>query len=589
MNRKVFQNVFLIFLAAVFTVGLTFATVELPYRIDKLIQDHVATPGLDSEVDDSSQLQTELFISHYNLRLIGYLAFAVMIFLLVIGFSTLKTCFAAAGAVTFMLPVFAQFASVMFFLSGLGILNVLWLPLLDISFDLQMLGMVIHAPYDLLSWLLGKAGINGYWYIVYFFIGGGALIFFLGTYAWLSARAGRKKVADIWIYRLSRHPQYAGWIMWSYGVYLLLLLARYPKRSWGISASLPWLLSTLFIVGVAMVEEIRMVRLSGAEYGRYRDKAPFLFPMPRFLRRLFSVPLLLIFRKKQPERKREVIAVLSIYASILIVISALFYMDGARRISSLVKPAESLESELSGISQQLEMEEGRRARNHLASRLESYGGAAEGEFLRLIDEGSPEVRFLAVSALEKVGSERAVPRLTGMLEDPDPNIRWKAVKAMGAIVSKSLPEREASGPAGRTDGTEAEADGKPAPLRETVTPLLLARLEDRENFVRLAALNSLARLGTIEVVERAIPFVQSEHTWLRSGAADALGILGSDDAVGLILPLLEDQTPYVRRRAVIALLRIGSEKACEGLKEATDDEDWETRIYASEASKRLCR
>ena len=122
-----------------------------------------------------------------------------------------------------------------------------------------------------------------------------------------------------------------------------------------------------------------------------------------------------------------------------------------------------------------------------------------------------------------------------------------------------------------------------------MTPLLLARLEDRENFVRLAALNSLARLGTIEVVERSIPFLQSEHTWLRSGAADALGILGSDDAVGLILPLLEDQTPYVRRRAVIALLRIGSEKACEGLKDATGDEDWETRIYASEASKRLCR
>ena len=100
---------------------------------------------------------------------------------------------------------------------------VLWLPLLDISFDLQRLGMVIHAPYDLLNWLLHSAGIKGYSYIVYFFIGGGLLVFFIGTYAWLSARAGRKKVADMWIYRFSRHPQYAGWIMWSYGVYLLLL------------------------------------------------------------------------------------------------------------------------------------------------------------------------------------------------------------------------------------------------------------------------------------------------------------------------------------------------------------------------------
>ncbi|HSG27274.1 MAG TPA: DUF1295 domain-containing protein, partial [Candidatus Krumholzibacterium sp.] len=321
MSARFLQPLFLAFLAIVFTVGLTFVTVELPYRVDRLIIDNVKTPDLDSQVDDTNRLQTELFIDHYNLRGIGYTVFFLMLVLIIAGFSTRKTGLAAVGALAFMLPVFAQFAGVMFFLAGLGVLNVLWMPLLDISFHLQELGKVIHIPYDILMYLGRLAGFNAYWYIVYFFIGSGLLIFLIGTYSWLSARAGRKKVAGLWIYRLSRHPQYAGWIMWSYGVYLLLLLARYPKRSWGISGSLPWLLSTIFIIGVAMMEELRMLREAGGEYREYRAKAPMLFPMPRLLRRFFSLPLRLMFRKDLPERKREVVAVLTVYTIVMLIIS----------------------------------------------------------------------------------------------------------------------------------------------------------------------------------------------------------------------------------------------------------------------------
>ena len=73
--------------------------------------------------------------------------------LVIAGFATRRTGLAAVGAVGFMLPVFAQFAGVMFFLAGLGMLNVFWLPVLDISFELQRLGLIIRAPYDMLMWL----------------------------------------------------------------------------------------------------------------------------------------------------------------------------------------------------------------------------------------------------------------------------------------------------------------------------------------------------------------------------------------------------------------------------------------------------
>ncbi|MBN2185376.1 MAG: HEAT repeat domain-containing protein [Candidatus Krumholzibacteriota bacterium] len=588
MNGKFLQPVFLFFLAAVFTVGLTFATVELPHRIDTLLQNNITTPGFDSRADDASDIQTELFISHYNLRLIGYVSFSLMILLLIIGFSTQRTGLAAVGAFTFMLPVFAQFAGVMFFLAGLGVLNVLWLPLLDISFDLQRLGMVIHAPYDFLSWLLRKAGVNGYWYIVYFFVGGGLLTFFLGTYAWLTARAGRKKVADLWIYRLSRHPQYAGWILWSYGVYILIQRMHYPRRSWGISGSLPWLLSTIFIIGVAMAEEIRMVRTSGLDYEKYRSKAPFLFPMPRPLRRLFSLPLKLIFKKELPGRKREVAVVLSIYTSLLLIISALFCMDGAGRISAIFKPAESLRSEMSKIAVQLDQESGRTARYHLSDRLESYGEPASEEFLGLLDSGQPEVRYLAIRALGRLPSEKAVLRLTDLLGDPSADIRWRAVQALGVMGSQRAAEseddRDTYG-SGDPAGTSAEGSGL---IEKTAIAPLIGRLDDNENYIRIAALKSLALLGSDEMVERSRPFLRSELKWIRSGAVDALGILGSEKAADLILEMLDDEDPYVRRRSVIALLKTGSDRGCEKLEKAARDEDWEVRVYAAEASKRLC-
>ena len=50
MGKIVSQSVLPILLAAVFTVGLTFATTELPYLTDHLLQQFVATPDLDTSI-----------------------------------------------------------------------------------------------------------------------------------------------------------------------------------------------------------------------------------------------------------------------------------------------------------------------------------------------------------------------------------------------------------------------------------------------------------------------------------------------------------------------------------------------------------
>jgi protein-S-isoprenylcysteine O-methyltransferase Ste14 len=559
MNPRAWQHAFLIVLAAVFTIGLTFATVELPYLIDNFLQNSVTTPGFDSQASEMSRLQTELFISHFHLRLIGYVCFALLVLAIIVGFATRRTGLAAIGAVGFMLPVFAQFAGVMFFLAGLGLLNVLWLPVLDISFELSRLGLIVRAPYDLLIWLFRQVGISGYWPIVYFFLGAGLLIFFLGTFAWLSARARNQDVADFWVYRISRHPQYLGWILWSYGVYLLLLRGMYPRRSWGIDASLPWLVSTLVIIGVAMLEELNMRKKFGESYETYRKSAPFLFPVPKFIGQFFTLPTRLLFKKSQPERKREVAVVLSLYGIVLIAASALFYGGGWARTVAIFSPS-SQEAKMQRLATQLVEEPNRRAKYFIALRLAAFGEPAVDHFIPLLEHEDLEVRINAADMLGRIPSPAAVPALVAALEDSAAHVRGRAAGALGAI--------------GSSDCVES----------------LVALTDDPETWVRTVAMGSLAHLRATELLEPAEEAMQNENAWFRASTLGSLGVLGAEEGLPLVLRALEDEEPHVRRSAVAAALQIGSPRACEALARASSDADWEVRLYAAEARKQLdCR
>lgn len=556
MNRRVRQNTFLILLAAVFTIGLTFATVELPHFVDNFLQSFITTPGLDSHANEMSRLKTELFISHFHLRLIGYVCFALLVLAIVAGFATRRVGLAAVGAVGFMLPVFAQFAGVMFFLAGLGLLNVLWLPVLDISFELSRLGLIVRAPYDLLIWVFRKIGVNGYWPIVYFFLGGGLLFFFLGTFAWLSARARKKDVADFWIYRISRHPQYLGWIVWSYGVYLLLLRGMYPRRSWGIDASLPWLLSTLAIIGVAMLEELNMRKKHGEAYEAYRGSAPFLFPIPKFIGKLFALPTRLLFKKSEPQRKREVAIVVSLYGIALIAASALFYGGGWAGTLMLLSPS-SRAHKMEQLATRLVEEPNRRAKYFIAVRLAAFGEPAVDYFIPLLRHENQEVRINAADMLKRIPTQRAVPALVAALSDSAADVRGRAAAALGVT-------------------------GAP----QCVEPLL-ARLDDTEGRVRMSAMRSLAQLGSTDLLELAAITIRDESAWVRSSTLESLGILGSEAGMSLVLEALSDEQPMVRRSAVAAALEIASPRACEALEGASSDADWEVRIYAAESRRRL--
>jgi hypothetical protein len=365
-------------------------------------------------------------------------------------------------------------------------------------------------------------------------------------------------VADFWIYRISRHPQYLGWILWSYGVYLLLLAGRYPRRSWGIDASLPWLVSTLVFVGVAMLEEVGMRKRYGEDYERYRRATPFLFPVPAAVAAVVRWPTRLLFGKDVPGRRREVAILVSLYAIVLMGASALFYGDLGHRIVAVLRPAARAEAQAAVLAAQIPDAPGWRPRYALAERMVRLGDAGIDELLDLLQHPDPQVRQVAMWFLRADPVPRAVPRLKAALSDPVSEIRGAAIQALLATDSASVP-------------------------------VLLPLLDDSVSGVRTSALRALATLGAAEVLPRSAEFLQDSSTWVRISTIESLGVLGVEAAVPLLVRQLADTSASVRRAAVAALIAIGSPAAREALQGAVDDDDWEVRVYAAEGLKRLGR
>ena len=137
---KRFEPVLLLLAALVFTAALMFASVELPRTVDRLLAERVGSLDVATGQDGLTAYKTELFLSYYHVRLIGYVSLGIVLVLIIAGFALEKRACASAGAVILFLPVFGHFAATMFFLGGLALLRFLWMPFLDISFDVMRLG-----------------------------------------------------------------------------------------------------------------------------------------------------------------------------------------------------------------------------------------------------------------------------------------------------------------------------------------------------------------------------------------------------------------------------------------------------------------
>jgi len=306
-------------LAVVFTVALTFATLQLPRILGSWLSTYF--PDIHPIIEPERVAEFMAVA-----RPVGYACLGIIAALIVAGLVTGKKKLSILGSFAFFLPTFGYFFASMFFLAGLGILRVPFVPFWDPNTNLMAFGDVSYLPYMILVYPFWLGGIDIREVLAWIAIGAGLFIFVLGTIAWFYGRVQKRKMIDFWIYRYSRHPQYLGFIVWSYGVMLFASQQPVPMGGTNPGASLPWLLTSLVVICIALAEENRMRKQDGERYSQYTASAPFMFRIPKFISRAITFPMRLALKKDRPETGKELLATFAVYATMLILLSLPFVL-----------------------------------------------------------------------------------------------------------------------------------------------------------------------------------------------------------------------------------------------------------------------
>ncbi|WP_340113728.1 HEAT repeat domain-containing protein [Maribellus mangrovi] len=552
--KKLFQNTGLFLLAVVFSLGLMFAFIEIPQLLDKFLQTHIGTPQSDPAYNSD---KIDLFFDVFAIRWIGYICLGLIFLMIIVGFATKKNSFIWVGGIALFLPVFATFAYSMFYLAGLGLLNVIFFPLQEISLSTIDLGKVVLIPYWILMWFFNLFNWHAHQFIVYMFMISGTLIFVLGVFAWIKVRFTDNKVAKHWIYKYSRHPQYLGWIIWSYGLMLFGPSINQMKKSWGWYGTLPWLLSTVVIVGICFLEELKMSEESGEDYDEYRKRTPFLFPVPGILRKIVQFPMLLLIRKRRPENRKEIGLTLTVYAVLLMALS-LFWVDlqPAENHNTLsVQPYQKEKEDL--LIEEITREQPRRYRSlQPFAELLSMGPETYPAFHELLEHPDPDVRGYAIQAAGAYHVPEAIPDLLNALNDTLPGIVEAAVRSLGSLKAKQAEDK------------------------------LFSMFNNGSKVVKAnVLLEALSNIGCAEIMPYLEENLNDDFWYYRISALKSMMRIDLEKAKPYLYQYLEDEDPNVRREVVYMLLDSLPDDAVPYLGKVTDDEDWDVRFYAKQAIK----
>ncbi|MEM1795730.1 MAG: DUF1295 domain-containing protein [Sulfolobales archaeon] len=300
-NSSVWMFVLALVLSTVLTVALFYTTFEVPVLLDKVLHQYFPEVFYDVEA-----VESVLSV----LRPVGYATLAIITALIILGFTIKKSILASLGSLVLYIPTFGYFAYAMFFLTGIGVLRVLWLPLLELSPSTLKLGCIVYLPFSyvphapLLGLIITSTGL---------------FVFLLGVTTWLYGKFKGYEIVDFWIYKYSRHPQYLGFILWSLGLLVFVSNKVYVRGAFTIPPALIWLISSMLVVGIALVEELEMRRKYGDKCEEYCRKTPFMISLPGVLSRAIRAPLKLT--GGYPRSTREIAFTLTLHTAVFITIS----------------------------------------------------------------------------------------------------------------------------------------------------------------------------------------------------------------------------------------------------------------------------
>lgn len=356
------------------------------------------------------------------------------------------------------------------------------------------------------------------------------------------------------IYKISRHPQYLGWILWSYGLFLMPV--DHLKKSWGYADSLPLLLTFMIIIAISLLEELKVTQDFRRDYLQFKSKTAFLFPLPKKLLRFFLHPLRFILKKGKIDKKSDVYIIILYYTGVLMILS-FFYVSfqdpGVKNpIFSSIR-----DRQIKKYSNILLHDEYYRAKYHATYELIKFGNAAIEPLMKALKSKNELIRNNAIFALGRIGNPVACEALYQAYKDTSVNCRETA---LGALV-------------------DMECDK----IKDEI-PGLLANDEGR---LRTMAAGAVGKFKMADMKNLVIQNLEKVNQYELVTFVETLGVLGGQFTIENIVPYLYHEYHRVQEAAIFALMKIGSEKSVEALEPLTEADNWEIRIYAKGAIKRI--
>ncbi len=194
-------------------------------------------------------------------------------------------------------------------------------------------------------------------------------------------------------------------------------------------------------------------------------------------------------------------------------------------------------------------------------------------------------RAEAAENLGLAGAKRATAQLAAALADEVPEVRLRAAKALGLVGGRAavLPLVNALTEPNRWS-TIRIADILTGMGSEVVKELMDG-FPKLNAHAKLAALDILGRVHSLEAVPWLLKRLDDKESDVRARAAHALGAIGVVDAAPALRKALGDADWPVRAMAAKALGRVHDVTAIPALCAALRDREWWVRANAAEALK----
>jgi len=550
------NRIILILLSVVFTLGLVFASLELPMLVDNHIQDSMNFLSFDQQSNELNINKTMLYFEYFHLKEIGYICLSLIILLIFLGFYFGKKSLSLLGAFAVFIPVFGHFALSMFFLAGLGFLRVIWIPFTEISPFFMHYGDVVYLPNKTLLSIGEFFGLSLNKEIAVFFILIGIILFMMGVYVWFSTKFFKNNVAKSFIYKISRHPQYLGWILWSYGVFLLPNKET-MKNSWGYPDSFPWLLSVMIIVAISLLEEINMRKKYGAEYEEFRRNTAFMFPLPKWFKRFVKHPMVLFFSTNEFSKKRHVLVFTSYYTVVLVFISFVIFSFTDPRVQNPFLHSTKQKAIVKYIDQ-LNNGALRRQKDIAAMELEQYANLSIPYLMKTLKSKDDNTKSLAIRTLRNIKDASVCNELiNSCIRDSSEMVLEEALRAIGVLNCKNSKD------------------------------FILRNIQHSSQRIRDAAAYAIGKTGAKE----GVPFLLRQFEGLGKFSKiiyiESFGNVKSTEAIGLLHGQLLSSDTDIVVASIVALCKIGSKRSIPHLEKLLALNHWEVVVYAKQVINKI--